>query len=429
MTSPRPLRRTPTYRRRADQATMRRTNLSLVLRHLREGGPASRARIAAGTGLNKATVSSLVAELVRRGLLTDGAVERGAVGRPGRIVELAGRGVCGVGVEVNVDYLCVLALDLRDDVLYERRKALDVAALPADLVLDEVAALVADTFAELSRQGALPVGVMVAVPGTVDTETGTVSVAANLRWRDVGVADALVERLGRTDVPVSAGNDANLSALAEHAMGVAAGTAELTCLVGSAGVGCGVVSGGRLLRGSAGFAGEIGHTPLDPQGRPCGCGRRGCWETTVGLRGLLRLATGPGDPLRDPALDLVARLATLRERAESGDRRTLDALAQLGTALGVGAGILVNLVNPQVLVLGGYFATFTPYLRDALMAELRARVVTPDAAGCRVVASTLGFAAAARGGAHVALDRVLHDPSLVSRTRAAEVTATTEVDA
>lgn len=422
MTTPRPLRRTPTYRRRADQATMRRTNLSLVLRHLRESGPASRARIATGTGLNKATVSSLVAELVRRGLVVEGAVERGAVGRPARIVHLAGRGICGIGVEVNVDYLCVLALDLRDDVLYERRRALDVAALPADAVLDEVARLLADTFAELSRLDALPVGVTVAVPGTVDTDTGTVSVAANLRWRDVNVAHALVDRIGRSDVPLRAGNDANLSAVAEHAMGVAAGTAELVSLTGSAGVGCGVVSGGRLLRGNSGFAGEIGHTPLDPHGRPCGCGRRGCWETTVGLRGLLRLATGPGDPLRDPALDLVSRLATLRERAESGDRRTLDALAQLGTAVGVGAGILVNLLNPHVLVLGGYFASFAPFLHDALMAELRARVVTPDAAGCRVVASTLGFTAAARGGAHEALDRVLHDPSLVSRTRSAEVT-------
>lgn len=402
---------------------MRRTNLSLVLRHLREVGPASRSRIAAGTGLNKATVSSLVAELVRRGLVTDGAVERGAVGRPGRIVGLAGRGICGIGVEVNVDYLSVLALDLRDDVLYERRRPLDVTSLPVDLVLDEVAALVKDTFAALSRLDAPPVGVMVAVPGTVDTEAGTVSVAANLRWRDIGVADALAERLGRTDVPIRVANDANLSALAEHAMGTAAGTAELVCLVGSAGVGCGVVSGGRLLYGSAGFAGEIGHAPLDPHGRTCGCGRRGCWETTVGLRGLLRLATGPGDPLRDPALDLAARLATLRDRADSGDRRTLDALAQLGTAVGVGAGILVNLVNPQVLVLGGYFATFAPYLHDSLMAELRARVVAPDAAGCLVVASTLGFTAAARGGAHVVLDRVLHDPSLVSRTRPAEVTA------
>lgn len=424
MTSPRPLRRTPTYRRRADQTTMRRTNLSLVLRHLREGGPAPRARIATGTGLNKATVSSLVAELIRRGLVTDGAVDRsGAVGRPGRVVELAGRGICGVGVEVNVDYLCVLAIDLRDDVLYERRRALDVTALPADLVLDEVASLVADAYAELARLDAVPAGVTVAVPGTVDAEAGTVGVAANLRWRDYGVVHALVERLGRADVPVSAGNDANLSALAEHAMGAAAGTAELVCLVGSAGVGCGVVSGGRLLRGDTGFAGEIGHTPLDPHGRPCGCGRRGCWETTVGLRGLLRLATGPGDPLRDPALDLAARLATLLERAESGDRRTLDALAQLGTAVGVGAGILVNLVNPRVLVVGGYFAAFTPYLHDALMAELRSRVVAPDAAGCRVVASTLGFTAAARGGAHVALERVLHDPSLVSRTRSAEVLA------
>src|SRR3954449_10664191 len=122
----------------ADQATVRRSNLALVLRHLRDSGPRSRARIAQETGLNKATVSSLVAELAQRRLVSAGDVDRaGSVGRPGLIVHLDGRGVCGIGVELNVDYVAILLLDLRGDVLFEHRVALDVPELGPERTLEE----------------------------------------------------------------------------------------------------------------------------------------------------------------------------------------------------------------------------------------------------------------------------------------------------
>src|SRR3954447_24557839 len=129
----------------ADQATVRRSNLGLVLRHLRDNGSRSRARIAQETGLNKATVSSLVSELAQRRLVVDGEVDRaGSVGRPGLTVHLDGHVVCGIGVEVNVDYAAVLVLDLRGEVLVDRREGLDVPALGPERTLDAVARLVTE---------------------------------------------------------------------------------------------------------------------------------------------------------------------------------------------------------------------------------------------------------------------------------------------
>lgn len=129
----------------ADQATVRRTNLGVVLRHLRDHGSRSRARIAQETGLNKATVSSLVAELAQRGLVTDGEVDRaGSVGRPGLTVHLDGRAVCGIGAELNVDYAAVLALDLCGEVLFEKRVGLDAPTLGPERTLDAVARLVTE---------------------------------------------------------------------------------------------------------------------------------------------------------------------------------------------------------------------------------------------------------------------------------------------
>jgi predicted NBD/HSP70 family sugar kinase len=392
---------------------VRRSNLGLVLAHLRDSGPRSRARIAHETGLNKATVSSLVAELTDRGLVSAGELHRGgSAGRPGLIVHLDGRAVCGIGVELNVDYVAVLVLDLGGAVLFERRVGLDVPALGVERTLDEVARLVRSAAGAAAARGAAPAGLTLAVPGLVQSSAGVVSLAPNLHWADVPVVEGLRRRLD-LGCPVRVENDANLSALAEWSSGSEARTADLVYLTGEVGVGGGVIIDGRLLRGADGLSGEVGHLPLGDPAELCGCGRRGCWETAVGLAALLRAAADPGDPVRDPSRDLETRLAEVADRAEAGDARTLAALASVGTALGVGAAVLINLVNPRVVVLGGYFAVLGRFLLEPLTRELSARVVGPGLAGARVVTSTLGFTAAVRGGAQLALDAVFTDPTLV----------------
>jgi predicted NBD/HSP70 family sugar kinase len=405
---------------------MRRSNLALVLRHLRDAGPRSRARIAVETGLNRGTVSSLVAELIDRGLVREGDVERGgSVGRPGQTVELDGRNIGGIGVEINVDYVTAIVLDLANTPVFEHRVALDVQALPPETVLDAVTELAGQALTECEQRQVTAVGLTLAVPALVDRDEGVVAFAPNLHWTGVKAVEGLCHRLGVPgpgvwgsppggQLPIRVDNDANLAALAEFAMGSRAGTPHLVYLTGETGVGGGVMVDGRLLRGAEGFSGEIGHMPLNPGGDMCGCGRRGCWETMVGLAALLRMAAAPDDPVRDPSLDLERRLAMVRDRAESGEARTLDALTLVGEALGLGASILVNVFNPRVLVLGGYFASLGGFLLEPMLAQLRARVMAPDA--CQVVLSTLGFTAAARGGAHVALEAVLDDPTLVPPT-------------
>jgi len=405
---------------------MRRSNLALVLRHLRDAGPRSRARIAVETGLNRGTVSSLVAELIDRGLVREGDVQRGgSVGRPGQTVELDGRDIGGIGVEINVDYVTAIVLDLANTPVFEHRVSLDVPALPPEAVLDAVTELAGLALTECEKRQVTVVGLTLAVPALVDRDEGVVAFAPNLRWTGVRAVEGLRHRLGvpgpevrgapsTRQLPIRVDNDANLAALAEFAMGSRAGTPHLVYLTGETGVGGGVMVDGRLLRGAEGFSGEIGHMPLNPGGDMCGCGRRGCWETMVGLAALLRMAAAPDDPVRDPSLDLERRLAMVCDRAESGEARTLDALTLVGEALGLGASILVNVFNPRVLVLGGYFASLGGFLLEPMLAQLRARVMAPDA--CQVVLSTLGFTAAARGGAHVALEAVLDDPTLVPPT-------------
>jgi predicted NBD/HSP70 family sugar kinase len=398
--------------RASDRASVRRANLGLVLRLLRDAGARSRTRIATETGLPKATVTNLIAELVQLGLVSEGSPERdGSIGRPGHTVELDGRAICGIGVEINVDYLSLIAVNLRGETTAERRVAYDVPGTDAASVLDGTAQVIRTALDALRADGYRPAGVTLAAPGVIDLDAGVVRYAPNIGWRDVPVLDELRDRLGPSAPPLSLENDAKLGAIAEYLLASAADIHDLLYVTGETGVGGGIISGGHLLRGASGFAGEIGHMPLDPSGHPCACGRRGCWETMVGLAALVRFATDEGDVVRDPAMDLDRRLAELRERAGAGDARTIAALRRLADNLGLGLALLADVLNPRAIVLGGHFAYFGDHLIDRVRTVVDERVMAPNVGGCEIMLSALGFSAAARGGAYHALEPVYQDPS------------------
>lgn len=394
----------------ADQLAVRRHNLAVVLAHLRSSGSASRARIAAETGLNKATVSSLVAELAERRLVSEGETKRGAVGRPGLVIELDGRVHLALGAEVNIDYASVLAMNLRGEPVVQRRVTLDTATLSPEQILERLAELLRGVLSALGEETTI-VGLTVAVPGLVESARGVVFAAPNLGWREVPVTHLLREMLGDPDIDITLDNEANLSALAELEVRGAEAPEDVILLSGGVGVGGGLVSHGQLLRGSRGFAGEVGHIQISRDGEVCRCGRRGCWETVVGLNALLSQAADPGDLVRDPEVDLDDRLAELRARAERGDRRTLEAIASVSSALAGGVGTLLNIFNPQLLVLGGYFAVLSPWIAPGLPQALDHEVFAPHRGGCRIEFSSLGYSAAVLGGAIQAASTVFDNPS------------------
>jgi predicted NBD/HSP70 family sugar kinase len=403
----------------ANQRAVRRHNVGVVLRHVAGRGPRSRATIAHETGLNKSTVSSLVTELIDLGLLVERGTERtGTVGRPGLVVDVAGAGAAGIGLEVNAGSLAACATDLAGTVLHRGYEAADGRAGP-DAVLDRLAVLARAALEDLKAQGVPPVGIAVAVPGLVDTEAGLLLLAPGLGWERVPVARELAERVGVPGLPVTIDNEANLAALAELTEGAGRGLAHFVHVSGEVGIGAGVVLGGQLFRGAHGFGGQFGHMTVDPDGLACVCGARGCLETRAGLEALLAAAgedTGEGGALAGD------RLARLRARADDGDGVAVAALREGGHWLGVGLAIAASLLDPEAFVLGGFLAELAPHLTPAADEELRARLLATQRERPGILASALGPEAAARGGAVLALRRVLDDPGL-----AGEVTVAREV--
>lgn len=392
----------------ADQATVRRLNLSLLLRNLAVGGARSRARLAQDTGLTKATVSSLVAELIERSLVVEGTVERSGLGRPGRAVELDPDGVRFLGIELQVDDISGMVLDLPGRVLARQRLSRSMAELGPARALGEVADLARSLVAEAGSRVDQVQSLHLAVPGLIDADAGMLALAPNLHWRDVDIVHTLMGRLQWNDARIGVDNDANMGAMAHYATADSSGSQNLLYLAGAVGVGAGMIVDGRIVRGAAGFAGEVGHIALGSPDRQCGCGRRGCWETAVSLSALLDAVCG--DAISKHPAGLRAELVRIKQRAADGDRQVLDAIAEQAHWLGIGMSVLSNILNPDTFVLGGHFSVLREYIREPVLAELRSRVLA--GAVSRVEFSELEFDAASLGAAHVGIAQLIADPTL-----------------
>jgi len=386
----------------ADFADVRATNLAVVLRYVRGHVPCSRADIAAATGLNKATVSSLVADLIERQLLRETGLTENRIGRPATMLVLDGSPYAAIGLEVNVDYLTAVAIDLAGEEILSWRRTFDgVGSAPAQAAT-AIAALGKRAVSRVTKEGRRVLGLTVGVPGLVAAD-GVVRLAPNLRWQDVDLRDRVNRALREPAYDVNVDNDANLAAIAEARYGDHAGTSNLVYLTGEVGIGAGIISDGRLLRGARGFPGEIGHVQIDPAGPACGCGRRGCLEALAGVNALVHKALP--DSADDVITDLERDVAEVVRRAKAGEKVVLTALEEAGKALGQGVATIVNLLDPEVVVLGGYFVPLANWLIPAAEQELRERGVAPED-GTRITASTLGHSAAAKGGAATVLDHV-----------------------
>lgn len=373
---------------------LRRLNTSLVLRSLRQQGPATRAELAKRTGLAKATVGVIVGGLAEVAAVDESASVPGGAGgrgRPGRPVTLTGEGLLGLGLELNVDYVSAVVLDLGGRTrVSETRPVVDTDPLPVLLDL-------ARSVVRRVSDGRL-VGAMVAVPGLVRGDDRTVAWTPNLAAPEQRVALAVEDVLeGRC--PVSVGNDANCAAYAESHHGAAVGAEHALYLTGTVGIGAGIVTDGRLLRGAAGFAGEVGHMPIGDSTAACGCGRRGCWEASIGLHAMLAAVGLP--ELDTPYLSAAA----VAEQAEH-DPAVRAALEKLGSDVGLGLAILANVLDPSLVVLGGYFVALGEHVLEPARRSLDQRLPSPAQPRPELRLSTLGMEAAALGAAELALEGV-----------------------
>lgn len=388
---------------------LRRHNLSAVLEHLHVSGPVSRSQLTAMTGLNRSTVADLIGELSALGLVTEGpsTIATGP-GRPSPVVDVRPYGAVVLAVEIAVDSLAVATVGIGGHIFNEIRVARPRGHFRPGQTVGDISQLTGPLLAALPSGHNL-VGLGVAIVGITRRSDGFVHFAPNLGWRDVPLAEMLADEL-QVDVPIRVANDADLGALGEYRRGGLAGIDHLVFVSGEVGIGCGVIVDGSPLLGSAGYAGEAGHNLVNPDGRKCACGVIGCWETEAGEQALLRRVSGRVEGEGLDALDQVEELA------EIGDEATLDALAETGRWLGIGIRSLINVFNPEMVVLGGLYHRFFSYL-EAGLNETAGSAIDVARATTRIVRSSVGADAALVGAAELVFEEVIEDPAAVSPSR------------
>lgn len=397
--------------RTGDQALVRELNRAIMLNLLRTD-PQSRAGLAAASGLNKTTVSSLIAELLAAGLVREVGTAESGGGRPGTVLELNPRAGGMIGVELGVEYLRVVLADFCAAALWHREVSFSRCDGP-DAVVEVLMALVAEATAAAQQAGQPILGLGLAAPGLVDIETGTLLFGPNLGWRDV----ALRQRLRQSfSFPIFVDNDAKASALGERYFGIAQSVDNFVFVLANVGLGCGIVLGGEVHRGATGSAGEVGHTTLLlPDGPLCECGNRGCWETVASQRALLERVEGRLPPARaGRAPDRYGNMSmeTVVEAAEAGDERVLEALAETGHYLGVGIANIVNIFNPSLVVVGGALSLAADYLLPPIRQVVEERAMAWPRQAVQILAAAHRFDSVAMGGVALVLHDILRHPRL-----------------
>jgi glucokinase-like ROK family protein len=404
--------------RTGDQIWVRERNLAILLSYLWEAGrPVSRTYLVEVSGLNKSTVGSLLTQLQSWGFVKESGRSDPRPGRPGVLIDLnpdAGR---LIGVEIGVGFISVVVTDLKAQAIWRQKVETDTqVALTQTQILEQAERLVHEAIEATAHEGYL-FGIGVGVPALIDRATGTVLFAPNLKWSNVPLRDQWQERFG---VPVMVENDANASALGEQMLGVAKQVDNFVYLSAGVGLGGGVIIGGKLYGGVGGFAGEVGHMTLEPDGPPCNCGNRGCWETLVGPVAIVQRVRQAAAQGRAPTLVALGevngnvnaiRLEHVLHAAAQGEPAVLDALDKVGRYLGIGIANLVNTFNPSLVVLGGALSLAGPYILPRAQQEVDARALAVVRQGVQITLSAFRFDACVIGGVTLILREILSNPT------------------
>ena len=381
---------------------LRPRNRLRVLEALYRHPASSRGELRRRTGLSRATVSALVDELVRGGVVAEtddsaedapGIASRSAGRPPGRLSLVAGAGFA-VGLDLGHQHIRVAVVDLAGHPVVDEWSAAEVDHAPLEN-LDLAAELVSSGLREAGVDAAEVLGVGMGVAAPIDRRTGRLRAGPILPgWDGIEPAAEMERRLG---LAVELDNDANLGALGERAFGAGRGSEDFAYIRLSAGIGAGLILGGRPYHGAGGVAGEIGHVLSDPAGPVCRCGNRGCLEAVAGpVAVAAQVARGAGRPVT------VADLLAL---AAGGDRGAREAIAGAGEAVGRAISTLVNLLNPELVVVGGDLAQTGAVLLDPIAVAIARHSVAPAAGAVTVCAGTLGARAEVLGAAALVLAR------------------------
>ncbi|GIP15793.1 xylose repressor [Paenibacillus montaniterrae] len=372
-----------------DLALVKKMNSYIVLNSIRKHSPVSRAQISELTGLNKATVSSLVNELIESNLVLEIGPGASSGGRKPVLLLFNEKAGYAVGIDLGVNYIRGVLVDLNGNIVSERYERLKQQR--RELAFDTLTANIDQLIAQAPESTYGIVGIGVGAPGIVD-QSGTILFAPNMKWREVPLQQMLHERY---QLPIIIDNEANAGAQGEQKYGAGKGIRNLIYLSVGYGIGSGMILDKELYKGTSGFSGELGHLSIAFDGKECTCGNLGCWELYASEKALLEEAETLGFDGLD---ELIAA-------AEQGNDEVHKLFQKIGHFLGIGIANIINTLNPDCVMIGNRMSRAAKWILPSLEQTARKRALSFHSEDLQIRFAELQEHSAVRGAAYYAIDR------------------------
>jgi N-acetylglucosamine repressor len=376
---------------------IRAINRSSVLNMIKSYGPIARAEIARRIGLSPATVTGITAELIEEDLVFEKTSGDSSGGRPPILLAINPNGAFVVGIKLTETQVVAALTDIEAFVISKCTR--DLSGHDLDTIVADLAKTVDNLLHECTIDKKKILGVGVGLAGIVDGSQGMLRHSPIFHWREIPLREILEERL---KLPVYIENDVNTLSMVEKWFGAGEGLDHFLTVTVGRGVGLGIVMNGQFYRGAAGGAGEFGHTVIDPAGPQCECGKRGCLEAYASDPAIVRQSIEAG--LIADSIEQVIQLA------RDGNPVAQEIFSKAGAVLGLGIANLVNLLNPQRIIISGEGTRAGSLLFDSMREAVKNNVMPGLVKTTEIQIDSWGDDAWARGAATLVLRELFESP-------------------
>jgi predicted NBD/HSP70 family sugar kinase len=373
-----------------NQQIVKKNNKSLVLKMVMDHEPISRADIAQTTGLNKATVSSLINELLEEELVYESGSGESSGGRRPVILHFNRVAGYSIGIDIGVNYILCVLTNLKGEIVLEKSHPIFDLSYP--VVIADVKNMVRSIMDEMPASKYGTIGLAIAVPGIVDND-GTILLAPNLGWKNIHLKEEIEAEF---HTPVCIENDANAGAYGEKQFGAGQNSQNILYISAGIGIGVGIILNGQLYRGQSGFSGEIGHMVITVNGKPCRCGSQGCWEAYASENALLLMANKKNGTLE-----------SLIQLAEDRDQETIKLFEQIGCFLGYGINNIINSFNPEQVIIGNRLAMAKKWIEPSILKIIKSITLSYNQGDFELLFSKLSTYSTAIGVAAFAIENFI----------------------
>lgn len=377
-----------------DQNLVKKINKSIVLNTVQEKCPLSRAAISEITGLNKATVSALVSELIDEKFIYELGPGQSSGGRRPVMLFFNKNAGCSIGIDLGVNYILAIITDLQGNIIKEN--SIPLHNRESEHVIPELIHFIQQLIIEAPDTPYGIIGIGIGVPGITDAE-GKILFAPNLEWSNVNIKEKIENEF---HVPVTVDNEANAGSHGEKRYGAGQDVSNLIYISAGIGIGAGIIIDNELYKGASGISGEMGHFTIEANGKKCHCGNRGCWELYASENALLEQARQlPEFRGQSEVIDIDQ----LIRAADEGDRNVINLFNSIGEYLGIGLTNIVNTFNPEQVIIGNHLSKLRNWINNPIHRILEQRLLPYHLDALQVKFSKLGIYSCALGSSSFAI--------------------------